>query len=90
MKADLSDKQREFQAAKTDRTSCEQQVWETDDKLKQARTDILKSEQYLNEKQREYEKFVEELHYNDSEITKHEKRLDKVNLAIEILQRDES
>ena len=44
MKRDLADKQREFQAAKSDRASIEQQVWHTDDLLKEANVEVLKDE----------------------------------------------
>lgn len=65
LKADLADKQREFQASKLDRSTVEQQLWDTDDLLKNGHVEHLKEEQHLNEIVREYEKRVEELRYND-------------------------
>lgn len=90
MKNDLADKQREFQASKADRAAIEQQLWETDDVLKASNVELLKDEQRLNEIVHEYERRVDELRYNDQEISKQEQRLDKLNLAIDTLQKDEA
>ena len=69
MKADLADKQRELQAAKSDRQSVEQQVWDTEDLLKKVHVEHLKTQQRLHEIVRQYEKSVDELRYNDQEIS---------------------
>jgi len=50
----------------------------------------LKDEQRLNEIVRDYEHRVDDLRYNDQEILKQESRLDKVNLQIDALQKDEA
>lgn len=70
LKADLADRQREFQASKSDRTALEQQVWEADDGLKTSEVDHHKEEQRLNEIVREYENRVQELKDNDLEINR--------------------
>jgi hypothetical protein len=44
LKADLADRQREFQASKSERTALEQQVWEADDVLKTSEIDNRKEE----------------------------------------------
>lgn len=50
----------------------------------------MKDEQRLNEIVRDYEHRVDDLRYNDQEILKQESRLDKVNLQIDALQKDEA
>jgi DNA repair ATPase RecN len=58
--------------------------------LKATKVDLLKDEQRLNEIVRDYEHRVDDLRYNDQEILKQESRLDKVNLQIDALQKDEA
>lgn len=58
--------------------------------LKASNVELLKDEQRLNEIVHEYERRVDELRYNDQEISKQEQRLDKLNLAIDTLQKDEA
>jgi len=65
MRSDLADKQHEFQNAKNERAAFEQHVWETDDKLKATKINLLKDEQRLNEIVRDYEHRVDDLRYND-------------------------
>ena len=50
----------------------------------------MKDEQRLNEIVCDYEHRVDDLRYNDQEILKQESRLDKVNLQIDALQKDEA
>lgn len=58
--------------------------------MKATKVDLLKDEQRLNEIVRDYEHRVDDLRYNDQEILKQESRLDKVNLQIDALQKDEA
>lgn len=72
MKTDLADKQRLFQAAKTERSKVESEVWESDDYLKVEHMGHLKTESKLNEIRREHDQRLEDLHYNNQEIEKQE------------------
>ena len=65
LKADLADKQRDLQIAKSERQSEEQKAWETEDELKQAKLDHRKAEQGLNEIVHLHDKRLEELRFNN-------------------------
>lgn len=55
-KADLSDLRRDLNAAKQERTSAEQSLWEIDDQLKSQKLELLKSEKSLNQVVVDFEK----------------------------------
>ena len=89
LKADVQDKQRSLQALKYERTKDEQAVWDAEDTLKRSKQEHFQIEGRLNETRHVHEMRLQELTNNNKEVDRQEIKLEKLNKALDDMQREE-